>query len=106
MTDTVTIRRELLEELRDSTEGLLMLWNATRVSGCLPMEIIKATAAIKVIESALAAPAQDGWIPVSERLPENRAGMLYLAINTVGHDATIGSVTHWMPIPPAPEVKP
>jgi hypothetical protein len=63
MTDTVTIRREILEELRDSTDGLLMLWNATRVSGCLPMEIIKATAAVKAISAALAAQVQGDAVP-------------------------------------------
>lgn len=77
---------------------------------------------------------QAQWISVHERLPENRAGAFYLAVNSAGYmdkisritkckqpadvapittysgwldehgrtDCTVGSVTHWLPLPSPP----
>jgi hypothetical protein len=51
MTDQVTISRELLDQLYSHARGMeSKYWDEAR--------------------AALAAPAHDGWIPVSERLPE------------------------------------
>jgi hypothetical protein len=51
MSDQVTISRELLDQLCSHARGIdSKYWDEAR--------------------AALAAPAQDGWIPVSERLPE------------------------------------
>ena len=43
-----------LEAVRGSIEGLITLWFATREHGCLPVAVIKATAAVKIIDAALA----------------------------------------------------
>ena len=63
------------------------------------------------------------WIPVTERLPENGQRVLAYCKDRVIHDAKWswpesewfdkatgssylgGFVTHWMPLPPAPEVE-
>ena len=45
---------ETLGAVRGSIEGLITLWFATREHGCLPVAVIKATAAVKIIDAALA----------------------------------------------------
>jgi hypothetical protein len=63
MTDQVTISRELLERLRDAADDAHQ-----RSSKFTRPEIYERL--LLEADAALAAPAQDGWIPVSERLPE------------------------------------
>jgi hypothetical protein len=54
MTDQVKISRELLERVAEQLEHYM---GDLRSGACI------------ALRAALAAPAQDGWIPVSERLP-------------------------------------
>ena len=48
------------------------------------------------------------WIPVEERLPEERVEVLLHYDDgsmEVGKYLGLGGVTHWMPLPEPPEVK-
>lgn len=76
--------------------------------------------AFREIQQALrGGPAQSGWIPVGERLPDDDLGVMIGLRDKSGDDVWIGwhdgdmgwvcdngplgeRVTHWMPLPEAP----
>lgn len=87
--------------------------------GCACKRSVDAILLLDEISVLKAELAQYQWIPVTERLPENRVGrlvcdkagnvtrMYYDAarqcwIDFMGWEHTFG-ITHWMPLPPLPK---
>ncbi|CDV89477.1 TPA: DUF551 domain-containing protein [Salmonella enterica subsp. enterica serovar Typhi] len=109
--------RELVNELRD----IAIEYHGTQQL----REQIARTVRAAIIQAGNSPVTPDGWIPVSERMPENKPGsyeyIVFESLNNRAHhdywNVPDGScddfspfwnhygkyVTHWMPLPAAPQ---
>jgi hypothetical protein len=141
MTDTVTIRRELLERMSAFLSRRTGKAPSTQEANALQADVTAALAAAPAPVQCVAceespapqnnpcaacgakAPVQaepaSPWVAVSERLPES-SGDTLIAVTPRPYDDAVSltyfdvdggewciapgfTVTHWMPLPPAPE---
>ena len=108
------VTRTAYDEMSSQMEDAQRLWTALR-ERCIKAEADRASL---TAELAAAREAQR-WIPVGERLPEEDDEVICMTTRANRHTRCIRTfyrdgefytpwssdiVTHWMPLPPAPEV--